>query len=248
MAAGKNLPRFGPDGESGLAAPATMNGQMDIVVKPDRDRRSASRPRLCSRGMASRLSTGGTGRGYEAVEVEVLARNPDEVAVKGSGCWNAGGAGGAGSDERASVMKWAWIAERRLAVAASGGLWPLEGGHAVRGNRIGVGAADHERAPRRRAVFTVNGQGRTAGREFGNDHAPTIGGGMLAITCLRETGELVKPGDVVVRFSTTEAGVQAARGGGGSGGSRAAGRPSETRRARRSRKRRATPCCRRTRT
>ena len=41
--------------------------------------------------------------------------------------------------------------------------------------------------------------------------APMTGGGDMAITYLREPGELVKPGDVVVKFDTTRTGIQAAR-------------------------------------
>jgi HlyD family secretion protein len=60
----------------------SMNGQMDIVVS-----RIASAISVPSKALFTRngkpVVYAATGRGYKAVEVEVLARNPDEVAVKG---------------------------------------------------------------------------------------------------------------------------------------------------------------------
>jgi multidrug efflux pump subunit AcrA (membrane-fusion protein) len=52
--------------------------------------------------------------------------------------------------------------------------------------------------------FAVVAKGELAGGNSEMLYAPMVGGGALAITSLRESGELVKEGDVVVEFDTTE--------------------------------------------
>jgi multidrug efflux pump subunit AcrA (membrane-fusion protein) len=53
-------------------------------------------------------------------------------------------------------------------------------------------------------TFTVNAKGELQGGNSEMLSAPMTGGGPVAITFLRESGELVKEGDVVVQFDTTE--------------------------------------------
>jgi HlyD family secretion protein len=53
-------------------------------------------------------------------------------------------------------------------------------------------------------TLTVAARGELQGGNSEMLTAPMIGGGDLAITSLREPGELVSPGDVVVQFDTTE--------------------------------------------
>ena len=53
-------------------------------------------------------------------------------------------------------------------------------------------------------VFTVAAKGELQGGNTEMLSAPMTGGGPLVITVLRESGDLVKPGDVVVQFDTTE--------------------------------------------
>jgi multidrug efflux pump subunit AcrA (membrane-fusion protein) len=57
---------------------------------------------------------------------------------------------------------------------------------------------------RGRVTLTVAARGELQGGNSEMLTAPMIGGGDMAITSLREAGELVSPGDVVVRFDTTE--------------------------------------------
>ncbi|MEO8129068.1 MAG: efflux RND transporter periplasmic adaptor subunit [Bryobacteraceae bacterium] len=52
--------------------------------------------------------------------------------------------------------------------------------------------------------FTVAAKGELAGSNTEMLSAPMTGGGALGIRVLRESGELVKEGDVVVQFDTTE--------------------------------------------
>jgi HlyD family secretion protein len=55
-----------------------------------------------------------------------------------------------------------------------------------------------------RVTLTVAARGELQGGNSEMLTAPMIGGGTLALTDLREPGELVKPGDVVAQFDTTE--------------------------------------------
>src|ERR1035438_2258308 len=55
-----------------------------------------------------------------------------------------------------------------------------------------------------RVTLTVACRGELQGGNSEMLTAPMIGGGDMAITSLREPGELVSPGDVVVQFDTTE--------------------------------------------
>src|SRR5664279_1480368 len=55
-----------------------------------------------------------------------------------------------------------------------------------------------------RVTLTVTCRGELQGGNSEMLTAPMIGGGDMAITSLREPGELVSPGDVVVQFDTTE--------------------------------------------
>jgi multidrug efflux pump subunit AcrA (membrane-fusion protein) len=57
---------------------------------------------------------------------------------------------------------------------------------------------------RGKVVLTVAARGELQGGNSEMLTAPMIGGGTLALTDLREPGELVKPGDVVAQFDTTE--------------------------------------------
>ena len=52
-------------------------------------------------------------------------------------------------------------------------------------------------------AFTVSAKGELQGGNSEMLSAPMAGGGALSITFLRESGELVKQGDVVVKFDTT---------------------------------------------
>src|SRR4051794_9606466 len=53
-------------------------------------------------------------------------------------------------------------------------------------------------------VLTVAARGELQGGNSEMLTAPMIGGGALAITYLREPGEVIKAGDTVVQFDTTE--------------------------------------------
>lgn len=53
-------------------------------------------------------------------------------------------------------------------------------------------------------TITVNARGELSGGHTEMLSAPMTGGGDMAITYLREAGELVNPGDVVVTFDTTD--------------------------------------------
>jgi multidrug efflux pump subunit AcrA (membrane-fusion protein) len=57
---------------------------------------------------------------------------------------------------------------------------------------------------RGRVILTVNARGELQGGNSEMLTAPMTGGGDMAITFLREPGELVNPGDVVVQLDTTE--------------------------------------------
>jgi macrolide-specific efflux system membrane fusion protein len=59
-----------------------MNGQMDIVVNRIPSAISIPAKALFTRN-GRPVVYASSGRGYTAIEVDVLARNPDEVAVKG---------------------------------------------------------------------------------------------------------------------------------------------------------------------
>ncbi|HTQ55014.1 MAG TPA: HlyD family efflux transporter periplasmic adaptor subunit [Bryobacteraceae bacterium] len=60
------------------------------------------------------------------------------------------------------------------------------------------------RVKRGDVVITVAARGELSGGHSEMLSAPMTGGGEMAITYLREPGEMVKPGDVVVKFDTTE--------------------------------------------
>jgi multidrug efflux pump subunit AcrA (membrane-fusion protein) len=60
------------------------------------------------------------------------------------------------------------------------------------------------RVKRGSVTLTVAARGELQGGNSEMLTAPMIGGGDLGITALREPGELVSPGDVVVKFDTTE--------------------------------------------
>jgi len=53
-------------------------------------------------------------------------------------------------------------------------------------------------------TLTVAARGELQGGNSEMLTAPMIGGGTLALTNLREPGEVVKPGDIVAQFDTTE--------------------------------------------
>ncbi len=53
-------------------------------------------------------------------------------------------------------------------------------------------------------TFTVTAKGELQGGNTEMLSAPMTGGGAMAITFLRESGDLVKAGDIVVQFDTTE--------------------------------------------
>ena len=94
-----------------------------------------------------------------------------------------------------------WVGATALIVAVAGG------GHALYRNVL---AADSDEAiptaPVRRGdvTFTVTAKGELQGGNTEMLFAPMTGGNAMAITELRESGDLVKEGDVVVRFDTTE--------------------------------------------
>jgi len=60
------------------------------------------------------------------------------------------------------------------------------------------------RVKRGDVTITVSAKGELSGGHTEMLSAPMTGGGDMAITYLREPGELVNPGDVVVKFDTTE--------------------------------------------
>ena len=60
------------------------------------------------------------------------------------------------------------------------------------------------RVKRGDVTISVAAKGELSGGHTEMLSAPMTGGGDMAITYLREPGELVKPGDVVVKFDTTE--------------------------------------------
>jgi hypothetical protein len=57
---------------------------------------------------------------------------------------------------------------------------------------------------RGKVILTVNARGELQGGNSEMLTAPMTGGGDMAITYLRDPGEVVNPGDVVVQFDTTE--------------------------------------------
>src|SRR5689334_10024461 len=57
---------------------------------------------------------------------------------------------------------------------------------------------------RGKVVLTVNARGELQGGNSEMLTAPMTGGGDMAITYLREPGEVVEPGDTVVQFDITE--------------------------------------------
>ena len=85
--------------------------------------------------------------------------------------------------------------------------WPGWGGSrlvkAVPPQSAGV-AMPATRVKRGRVTITVGASGELQGGNSEMLAAPMIGGGDMAITYLREPGELVKAGDVVVEFDTTQ--------------------------------------------
>lgn len=100
-------------------------------------------------------------------------------------------------------MKRVLIALVVLAAVAIGGysLWRATGAAAATGSVLALPITAVRRGD---VVFTVTAKGELQGGNSEVITAPTIGGGMLAITDLRETGDLVKAGEVIVRFSTLE--------------------------------------------
>ena len=60
------------------------------------------------------------------------------------------------------------------------------------------------RVRRGTVIFTIHANGALSGGNSETLVTPMIGGGQLHITYLRRPGELVKPGDPVVEFDTTE--------------------------------------------
>src|SRR5262249_50385012 len=60
------------------------------------------------------------------------------------------------------------------------------------------------RVKKGRVTIVVAARGELQGRNSEMLTAPMAGGGDLAITYLREPGELVKPGDVVAEFDTAQ--------------------------------------------
>ncbi len=79
---------------------------------------------------------------------------------------------------------------------------------AIRFIRITTASADVEvpstRVKKGRVTITVSARGELQGGNSEMLAAPMVGGGDLAITVLRDPGELVNPGDVVVQFDTTQ--------------------------------------------
>jgi HlyD family secretion protein len=79
---------------------------------------------------------------------------------------------------------------------------------AMRFIAITTASADVEvpatRVKKGRVTITVSARGELQGGNSEMLAAPMVGGGDLAITVLRDPGELVNPGDVVVQFDTTQ--------------------------------------------
>ena len=78
----------------------------------------------------------------------------------------------------------------------------------IRAVRITTASAGVEvpttRVKKGRVTISVSARGELQGGNSEMLTAPMVGGGDLAITYLRDAGELVKPGDVVVTFDTTQ--------------------------------------------
>lgn len=87
-----------------------------------------------------------------------------------------------------------------LAGAAGWGALRLAKGAAVSAG----GEVPTTRVRRGRVVVAVTARGELEGGNSEMLTAPTVGGGDLPITFLREPGEVVKAGDVVVQFDTTQ--------------------------------------------
>src|SRR6266496_660708 len=60
------------------------------------------------------------------------------------------------------------------------------------------------RVKRGKVILTVAARGELQGGNSEMLTAPMTGGGDMAITYMRDPGELVEPGDTVVQFDTTE--------------------------------------------
>lgn len=94
-----------------------------------------------------------------------------------------------------------WIGSLAAILAIAGG------GHALYRNVLAADSSEViPTAPVRRGdvTFTVTAKGELQGGNTEMLFAPMTGGNAMAITELRESGDLVKEGDIVVRFDTTE--------------------------------------------
>jgi multidrug efflux pump subunit AcrA (membrane-fusion protein) len=92
-----------------------------------------------------------------------------------------------------------------LIVVAIGGWGALKLYGTARSAPVGSDGSIPTAAVRQGDVsFTVSAKGELQGGDSEMLSAPMAGGGSLALTFLRESGELVKEGDVVAQFDTTE--------------------------------------------
>ncbi len=86
-----------------------------------------------------------------------------------------------------------------LALAGWGGVRLMHRASAPDATGIPVAAVQ-----RGDVTFAVTAKGELVGGNSEMLSAPMIGGAPMTITFLRESGELVKAGDVVVKYDTTE--------------------------------------------
>jgi HlyD family secretion protein len=97
---------------------------------------------------------------------------------------------------------------RLLVFAAVGAVVAALAWGTIRAVRITTASAGVEvpttRVKKGRVTISVSARGELQGGNSEMLTAPMVGGGDLAITYLRDAGELVKPADVVVTFDTTQ--------------------------------------------
>ena len=185
-----------------------MNGNMDVIVNRMPNAISIPAKAVFTRNGKPIVYVAEKGA-YRAVEVELLARNPDEVAVKGipAGAMvtlvepKQEGKPDTQKDEEMmrKIVIGTGVAALVLALLAWGGSRLMKAVSPSSASRLPV-----TRVKRGDVTITVTAKGELAGGHTEMLSAPMTGGGDMAITYLREPGELVAAGDVVVKFDTTE--------------------------------------------
>jgi multidrug efflux pump subunit AcrA (membrane-fusion protein) len=101
--------------------------------------------------------------------------------------------------------RWLWLGSSLLIAGALASLAVLRLSRAASvGGAPRVSTVPATRVKRGTVTLTVSARGELQGGSSEMLAAPTIGGNDMGITFLREPGELVHPGDEVVRLDTTE--------------------------------------------